>query len=524
MAALLATAALIATVAGRIAVPRGDSNSTTASTGAVNTTVCSGKEYVYEELAGYGYIVSNATDKYGDTVGGIGSAIHLEKSSWKKTCNGSYIGTLWTLPDRGWNTEGTLNFQSRVHKWRITFTPAPNATLDSPSPPNLLFQYQDTVLFKGPDGTPTTGLDADYTNHSSFPGFPDLPIAHYTGDGFGGSGSGGARIPVDAEGLVVNNDGSFWVSDEYGPYIYLFGQDGTMLTAIRPPEALVPYRNGTESFNAASPPEYIDDGNGPVINPEDPDSGRENNHGFEGLSLSEDGKTLWVLLQAATVQEGGLNSQTQRYTRFLKYDVSNPRSPTYEAEWIVPLPAWVDPTAKASKNPKYAAQSELHALPNGQFLILARDSNAGHGQSSSLSIYRQIDVFDVSAATNLKANGTFDCETCAAASDDGVLLDGVVPAEYCPWLDYNDNDQLGRFGMHNGGDQDAYLLNEKWESIAIVPVDPKDPGDEYFIFSLSDNDFITQDGHLNFGQFNYTDSSGYNLDNQALVFKVKIPQ
>lgn len=66
--------------------------------------------------------------------------------------------------------------------------------------------------------------------------------------------------------------------------------------------------------------------------------------------------------------------------------------------------------------------------------------------------------------------------------------------------------------------------NEKWESIAVVPVDPKNPDDEFFVFSLSDNDFITQNGFLNDGQFAYADSSGYNLDSQALVFRVRIPK
>lgn len=66
--------------------------------------------------------------------------------------------------------------------------------------------------------------------------------------------------------------------------------------------------------------------------------------------------------------------------------------------------------------------------------------------------------------------------------------------------------------------------NEKWESIAVVPVDPEHPGgNDYFVFSLSDNDFITQNGYLEFGQFQYADSSGFNLDNQALVFKVTLP-
>lgn len=43
------------------------------------------------------------------------------------------------------------------------------------------------------------------------------------------------------------------------------------------------------------------------------------------------------------------------------------------------------------------------------------------------------------------------------------------------------------------------------------------------MISLSDNDFITQDGYLNFGQYQYADNSGFNLDNQALVFRVSLP-
>ncbi len=69
---------------------------------AVNATTCNGKEYVYEELAGYGFLPSDGVDKFGDNLGGLGSAIHIDQSSWKKTRNASYTGVLWTLPDRGW--------------------------------------------------------------------------------------------------------------------------------------------------------------------------------------------------------------------------------------------------------------------------------------------------------------------------------------------------------------------------------------------------------------------------------------
>jgi hypothetical protein len=74
----------------------------------------------------------------------------------------------------------------------------------------------------------------------------------------------------------------------------------------------------------------------------------------------------------------------------------------------------------------------------------------------------------------------------------------VKPAEYCPWLSFNNNKELNKFGAHNGGAQDAGLLNEKWEGLAIAPVDDKfqsrGDGKEYYLISFSDNDFITQNG------------------------------
>ena len=72
---------------------------------AVNVTTCNGKKYVYEELAGYGYLPSNGRDKTGDTLGGIGSSIAMDKNSWKKEGK-SYKGLVYALPDRGWNTQG----------------------------------------------------------------------------------------------------------------------------------------------------------------------------------------------------------------------------------------------------------------------------------------------------------------------------------------------------------------------------------------------------------------------------------
>ena len=95
----------------------------------------------------------------------------------------------------------------------MTFKPAPGATASNPVSPNLEFNYVDTVLLTGPDGEPTTGLNADTDNYGEYPGYPKLPVATYEGDGFGGDGPGGRRISFDAEGLFLGADGTFWVSN-----------------------------------------------------------------------------------------------------------------------------------------------------------------------------------------------------------------------------------------------------------------------------------------------------------------------
>ncbi|KAI9720743.1 MAG: hypothetical protein M1828_005534 [Chrysothrix sp. TS-e1954] len=482
----------------------------------VNETICNEKHYAYQELAGYGFIPSNTTDSAGDTIGGIGSAVAFDRSSWHKTSTG-YSGVIYAQPDRGWNTEGTLNYQSRVHKFTITLTPRPNATVDDPAAPNIHLSYLDTVFFFAPDGKATTGLDGNPSGHLSFPNFPDLPPGTYTGNGFGGPGPGDTRLVHDTEGLVLNEDGTFWVSDEYGPYIYHIDQTGHVIQAIRPPDAIIPRRNGSESFSADSPPEYAT-GESDDVTPADPDTGRVNNHGLEGLTKSPDGRYLYAMMQGALQQEGGQKSSTERYVRLLQYDTSASQ-PEFVAEYVVPLPFY----RTAGNKDKTALSSEIHYISPTQFLFLARDSNAGRGQSSSTSLFRHADVFDISTATNIKG-ATYDCATCNIASSGAVLNAAIEEATTCYFVDFNVNSQLNRFGVHNGGAQDAGLLNEKWESLALVPVDGgTGENGEYFLFSFSDNDFITQDGHLNHGTFSYKDSSGFNLDNQVLAFQISLP-
>ncbi|KAK0631171.1 esterase-like activity of phytase-domain-containing protein [Bombardia bombarda] len=491
---------------------------------------CSAKTYTYTSLHGYGSVPSDDRDQYGDTIS-LGSSIAVAK--WKKVGD-TYRGTLYGLPDRGWNTNGTQNTIPRVHIFDITFTPVKRATVANPSAPNIAFKYKKSILLSGPDGTPMTGLDPDFIGGLSYSGFPLMPAATYPGDGFGGQGPGGKRIALDAEGIVLDDDGGFWISDEYGPSLYKFSSSGKMISAIQAPDALLPIRNGQISFNSNTPPIY----NPSLVPvPADPDHGRQNNQGYEGLTASPDGKTLWVMLQSAARQDGGASSSRRENTRLLKYDISKKNAIQYAAEYVVPLPIFKN----ANGNNRIAAQSEMLYISDTQFLILARDSGSGRGQSDSLSRYRHVDIVDISGATNIKGpvfddiqNGNITIGGTANPSD--TLVAGIVPAKLCPFLDFNLNEQLSRFkssvngsAIHNGAPDDLGLLNEKWESLALLPVnnvkDGRDEKDEYFLLTVSDNDFVTDNGFIDFGKIQFKDTTLAVpfLENQALLFKVTLP-
>ncbi len=57
--------------------------------------------------------------------------------------------------------------------------------------------------------------------------------------------------------------------------------------------------------------------------------------------------------------------------------------------------------------------------------------------------------------------------------------------------------------------------------MAVLPVFDKRKPHDYFLVIGSDNDFITQDGHM-VGQ-PYSDASGANVDTLLLVYRVTLP-
>ncbi|KAI6912259.1 3-phytase [Hortaea werneckii] len=476
-----------------------------------NSSTCSGITYINRGLVAYGTVPADARDKFGDTLGGFGSAAAADVSSFTLTKNGSIKGTIFATPDRGWNTEGSIDYQARVHKFELSFNPTFDSIANATE--NLALDYQDTtLLFKGDQ--PTTGLDADYTIPAS-DGFPVLPA---------GKTSGNGTVPaLDLEGLVLLRDGSYWISDEYGPYIYHFTREGQITVAIRPPQSLVPYTDGELAFTSGNPPV----GSG-LDEADDPDSGRANNHGFEGLAISTDERFLTAQLQEAAVQDGGTHATRQNNSRQLTYDVTFRNNPRLVSEYIVQQPGIFDP--QEDKNPRATSISDIHYLSPHQFFTMTRDSGHGRGSGSNTpSTYRHIDIVSQRDATNI-----LDQEGPAAISiaPGGYLLPDIVVEDYCPFIDLNNATDLARFNLHNGGGgggggtSHTTELNEKWESIAIIPVPygAKGHGEkEFYIVSISDNDFITQNGSYDFGRKRYADASGEEVSTQVLVWQAYLP-
>lgn len=110
------------------------------------------------------------------------------------------------------------------------------------------------------------------------------------------------------------------------------------------------------------------------------------------------------MLQSAARQDGGESSSKRRNTRLLKYAFEQKKKDgvkiTYEAEYVVPLPTFTN----AAGNTRVAAQSEIHYISDTQMMVLARDSSVGRGQKDPQSLYRHVDIVDISRASNIKGS------------------------------------------------------------------------------------------------------------------------
>lgn len=445
-------------------------------------------------LVAIGRIPASQKDKFGETFGS-GSGMAIDPTAWKKDGD-SYSGALWLLPDRGYNVEGTTDYNDRLNRIEFKLTPATGTPAADKQQTGMQAKLADTIALTDDQGKNMTGLDPESGTRAASGKLPVLPQAR-TG-----------KISLDPEAVIRLKDGSFLISDEYGPYIYHFSSEGKMISATQPPKALLPMRKGEINFSSNN----VDVG-GKKPDPKDPDFGRQNNQGLEGMSMTPDGKFVIAVLQSAARQDGGDSGQTRMNTRALVYDASDIDNLKLVHEYVVPLP-----TFESKGKVAVAAQSEILALSDKAFLMLARDSNNGQGLKGDTSVFRKIMLVDTAAATDI-ANTEFDAEKPVAPK--GVVDASVKTAKVTPFIDLNDTAELARFGLHNGAPNDKNNLSEKWEAMSIASAMDASAPDDYFLFVANDNDFLTQDGYQVGAAYKAED--GADVDTMFQVFRVTLP-
>ena len=466
-------------------------------------------------LQGVGRIAASAKDP--TTGESLGSISDMQIANFVNKGNGTWSGTFYFLPDRGFNSGTTFsNYAARINTVDFTFTPYTASVQTN-------VQNQIAMIFTGStrftydhDNNPTTpaifttGLLPQQPGGASLFG-TTVPVV--AGNTTQSDGTFANRLTLDAEGLILDprpgKAGSGWVGDEYGAYVYHFNSAKQIDGVLKIPEALVPHAPaGTINFQLDVPD---------LVN------GRRVNQGMEGIALSPDGTKLFALLQSATIQDSGAGNQGRaNAVRLLVYDVSGnntPDKPT--AQYVIQLPRIDDNGGTPAVN-RAGAQSSIIALNDHQLLILSRDGN-GRGATGS-PVFKSILLADISGATNI--NGLFDAEGNAVAPG-GVLNASVKPITWIEALNMLGRldlsiTELEQFGLNLAiAPGNINSLSEKWEALALVSaMDPLAPND-YFLFIGNDNDFLTQSGVL-------LDASGglqgYNagLENDAMVLAFRV--
>ena len=232
----------------------------------------------------------------------------------------------------------------------------------------------ETILLKRPNGTPITGLPnadglggtgetpyfADGQPITADPSQPYDPEANPLRlDDYG----------LDGEGLVALSDGTFWVSDEYGPHIVHFDAEGQEIDRINPFAA-------DARVSTSLPAEF---GN------------RRANRGMEGLAITPDEKTLIGIMQS-TMYNPDKSVKDLDLTRIVTIDIESGEISQY--------------LYRQEKNQN--SNSEIVALSDTDFLVIERDGSFLYGgpdgaENANPDAQKRVYRIDLSTGTNLES-------------------------------------------------------------------------------------------------------------------------
>ncbi|WP_413199228.1 esterase-like activity of phytase family protein [Nostoc piscinale] len=341
----------------------------------------------------------------------------------------------YSLADRG-PGGGVISYNPRVQKFSLDVDQNTGAISN--------FQLLDTIIFTQ-NGQNFNGLNPGILNGN----------ASLLGRSF------------DPEGFAIAPNGNFYVSDEYGPSVYEFSPTGSFIRAFNTPSNLIPRQNDS-TIN------YVD--GRPTIA-----TGRQDNRGFEGVTLSPDGSRLFAMLQDPLVNEGSPDGRRSRNLRIVEFDTNTGNS---TAQYIYQLESLTDINARIpGTNNDFGANSQgrnigissITALNNNEFLVLERDN-------------RGIGVDDPTGATPVASKRIYKIDLTDATNVADSSLTGIndLPTEITPVTKilFADIAEL----LRNAGQ----TIPEKFEGLAIGP---QLADGSYAVIVGTDNDFsVTQNG------------------------------
>lgn len=350
------------------------------------------------------------------------------------------------LADRG-PGGGLISYETRVEKFTLDVNPNTGAISN--------FQVKQTIKFVDGNGQPYNGLNPTLLN-----GSPNT---------LGRS--------LDPEGFVRAANGHFFVSDEYGPSVREFNANGQLIRTFTTPANLVPTQsNGTPNYT---------DGRTTIT------SGRQDNRGFEGLTISPDGKKLYAVLQDPLVNEGSDGDadlldgegRRSRNLRVVEYDIAtgaSARQFAYQLESLASINARIPGTANdfaATAQGRSIGLSSITAINDHQFLVIERD-NRGLGVDDPAGANpigtKRVYLIDITGATDIAA---------ISLDNTNALPAGVAPVSKSatPYIDIQA--AIAALG---------HIVPEKLEGLTIGP---KLADGTYLILVGTDNDFsVTQTG------------------------------
>ncbi|HUO10520.1 MAG TPA: esterase-like activity of phytase family protein [Phycisphaerae bacterium] len=325
-------------------------------------------------------------------------------------------------------------------------------------------RYQQFQINVTPNGTMTNGVYSSYTVNAT--NSATTLLSNSQGVQYIGLSTAFSTNPnienhrLDPEGIRVAPDGTTWISDEYGPYILHFNQQGQEIGSLPLPAG----------FQIANP--------GPTATYEAANNttGRTTNRGAEGLAISPDGKTLVVMMQSSLTQDGGLNGTNDRV---LVYDLTNPSAAP--RQYLYQLDSKATPI------------SELLAVNNHQFLVDERDGNGG---ASGIKKLYSIDISQPTAPTDLTSTAYAGTTATNGLPTTGTPA-GVTPLTKTLFADIGqllNNASPSPFSNVDGTNG----LPDKIEGYAWGP---DLPDGRHLLLATNDNDFAqpgTVPGYANY--------------------------